>query len=86
MESLRSYLNSLTAAEKDEFRRACNTSIGYLRKAICEGDLLRESLCIAIERESGGRVRLEDLRPDVDWAYVRNSGGQSPSASLQASA
>lgn len=27
--------------------------------------------CIAIERESGGRVTVEDLRPDVDWAVIR---------------
>lgn len=27
--------------------------------------------CIEIERASGGAVRCEDLRPDVDWAYLR---------------
>lgn len=30
--------------------------------------------CPAIERESGGAVRCEDLRPDVDWAYLRGTG------------
>lgn len=29
--------------------------------------------CPAIERATGGAVRCEDLRPDVDWAYLRNS-------------
>ena len=28
---------------------------------------------ITIERESGGAVRCEDLRPDVDWAYLRGT-------------
>ena len=28
--------------------------------------------CIAIERETAGQVVVEDLRPDVDWAVVRN--------------
>ena len=27
--------------------------------------------CPAIERATGGEVRCEDLRPDVDWAYLR---------------
>lgn len=29
--------------------------------------------CIEIERASGGAVRCEELRPDVDWAYLRAS-------------
>ncbi|PUE21839.1 Cro/Cl family transcriptional regulator [Limnohabitans sp. MMS-10A-192] len=27
--------------------------------------------CPAIERITGGMVRCEQLRPDVDWAYLR---------------
>lgn len=27
--------------------------------------------CPAIERATGGQVRCEDLRPDVDWAVLR---------------
>lgn len=27
--------------------------------------------CPAIEKATGGIVRCEDLRPDVDWAYLR---------------
>lgn len=27
--------------------------------------------CPSIERATGGTVRCEDLRPDVDWAYLR---------------
>lgn len=30
--------------------------------------------CPAIERATDGRVRCEDLRPDVDWAYLRGAG------------
>jgi len=29
--------------------------------------------CPAIERATNGVVRCEDLRPDVDWAYLRNT-------------
>ena len=27
--------------------------------------------CPVIERATGGAVRCEELRPDVDWAYLR---------------
>lgn len=29
--------------------------------------------CPAIERATKGAVRCEDLRPDVDWAYLRGT-------------
>ena len=73
MEELRAFLNNLPAAKREAFASRCDTSIGYLRKAISTKQLLRESLVIDIERESGGKVRCETLRPDVDWAYMRGS-------------
>lgn len=27
--------------------------------------------CIEIDRATGGAVRCEEMRPDVDWAYLR---------------
>ena len=30
-------------------------------------------VCINIERETAGAVRCEDLRPDVDWAFLRGT-------------
>lgn len=30
--------------------------------------------CPAIEKATNGAVRCEDLRPDVDWAYLRSPG------------
>lgn len=29
--------------------------------------------CPTIERATGGEVTCEELRPDIDWAYLRNS-------------
>jgi len=34
--------------------------------------------CPAIEKATGGAVRCEDLRPDVDWAYLRASDCECP--------
>ncbi|MDR3353365.1 MAG: helix-turn-helix domain-containing protein [Zoogloeaceae bacterium] len=74
MEKLRAYINSLSPQQQQGFAERCGTSIGYLRKALSVKPNLSESLCINIERESAGAVTCEELRPDVDWAYLRGSG------------
>jgi len=71
MDALIDYLNSLPVPEQAAFAVRCNTTIGYLRKAASVGQKLRESVCINIDRESMGRVTVEQLRPDVDWGYLR---------------
>lgn len=71
MKILLNYLNSLTTAEQAEYAARCNTSVGYLRKAVSVGQRISEALCVALDRESGGAVPFEILRPDVDWDYVR---------------
>ncbi|RYD94407.1 MAG: Cro/Cl family transcriptional regulator [Sphingobacteriales bacterium] len=73
MNPLRAYLNSMPPDEQGAFARRCGTSIGYLRKAISKGQLLGEGLCINLERESSRAVRCEDLRVDVDWAFIRGT-------------
>ena len=73
MKSLHAYLNQLPKEERQGFIQRCGTSESYLRKAISVGARIGENLCINIDRESGGAVRCEDLRPDVDWAYLRGT-------------
>jgi DNA-binding transcriptional regulator YdaS (Cro superfamily) len=70
MEALRIWLNLLSLAEKTSFASRCGTSIGYLRKSLSVDQCFSVELVIAIERESRGAVRCEDLRPDVDWRYL----------------
>lgn len=36
--------------------------------------------CPAIERITSGAVRCEELRPDVDWAYLRNATPEAGAA------
>jgi DNA-binding transcriptional regulator YdaS (Cro superfamily) len=36
-----------------------------------EGRRVPAEHCPSIERLTGGRVRCEDLRPDIDWAVLR---------------
>lgn len=78
MKDLIDYLNSLTRDQQDSFAAKCKTSVGYLRKAASVGQNLGERLCVALERESGGAIRCESLRPDVDWAYLANRTPKEP--------
>ena len=40
--------------------------------------------CPAIERATGGQVRCEELRPDVDWAYLRATNCPAPETHQEA--
>jgi len=81
MNKLLAYINSLSVAEQMTFAANCETTVGYLRKAISKKQKLGESLCIKIERMSGGQVICEDIRDDVDWAFIR--GTRKPSNSIR---
>ena len=78
MKKLLCYLNGLPPPEQVEFARRSGTTIGYLRKAISKGQKIGEGLCINLERESARAVVCEDLRDDVDWAYMRGTPSSMP--------
>lgn len=78
MKTLLDYLNSLPKAARASLCKACGTTEGYLRKAVSKGQNLGGDLCIALERESSGTVRCEDLRPDMDWAFIRSTAPNIP--------
>lgn len=76
--SLLEYLNSLSVDDQVAFAVRCGTTIGYLRQVAYGKRRCGESFAINIDRESGRRVQMETLRPDVDWGHVRALGaGQS---------
>ena len=72
------YLFSLDMADRQLFADRCDTTVGHLRN-VAYGRTCGEKLAVDIERESNGAVRCEDLRPDVEWAYLR----ASPTATLE---
>lgn len=79
MERLRAYLKTLSPPEQAKYAERSGTTIGYLRKALSvasrdESFKLGESIAIGLDRESGGEVPCESLRPDVDWGYLRRGG------------
>ncbi len=70
---LRLFLAQMSLAERETFAKRCKTTPGHLRNVSYGCRTCAESLAIAIERESKRKVRCEELRPDVDWAYLRRS-------------
>lgn len=70
--TFKDYFMGMSVPERHQFAIRCDTSRQHLTN-VAFGRKPGESLCINIERESGGFVRCESLRPDVDWAYLRQS-------------
>lgn len=56
---------------------ALATHLGVTKAAVgqwkLEGRKVPAEHCPVIERLTDGQVRCEDLRPDIDWAYLRNA-------------
>lgn len=74
MEELRLLLKTLTPIQQKKFALDCGTTIGYLRKRLSDrSSNLGVKICIEIERNSNGRVKCEDLRPDVNWSVIRDT-------------
>lgn len=71
--SLKEYIKPLSRKDREKFAKRCETSIGMLSQVAYGHRRAGESLAINIERETNGVVRCEELRPDVDWNYLRNT-------------
>ncbi|ABI59728.1 hypothetical protein Neut_1483 [Nitrosomonas eutropha C91] len=71
------YIKKLSISDRNDFAVCCETSFAHLRNIAYGYRRAGELLCINIERESGGLVKCETLRPDVDWGYLRNSRPQT---------
>ena len=73
---LKTYITSMSIAEREAFATKCDTTYAFLRNVAYGQRRAGESLCINIERESAGSVTCEELRPDVDWAYLRGTSNK----------
>lgn len=73
MNIFHAYFKSLSKDQRDAFASQVGTSVAYLWQIAYKQRRCNESLAIEIEKASGQQVRVEDLRPDVDWAYIRDS-------------
>lgn len=71
--TLHEYLKGLGKEGLDDFARRCGTTIGQLRQVSYNNRRAGAALAVSIERESKGSVTCDQLRPDIDWHYLRHS-------------
>lgn len=70
---LKTYIHHLDADALEQFARSVDSSVGHLRNISSGQRQAGEALCIAIDKATRGGVACEELRPDVDWAYLRGT-------------
>ncbi|WP_296258485.1 MULTISPECIES: YdaS family helix-turn-helix protein [unclassified Pseudomonas] len=71
--TLHEYLKGLDKAALEAFAHRCETSVGQLKQVSYNNRRAGAALAVSIERESKGSVICEQLRPDIDWAFLRRS-------------
>lgn len=65
------FINDQAPDNQVDFARRCGTTIGYMRLIAYGKRRCGESLAINIDRETGGTISMQTLRPDVEWGHVR---------------
>lgn len=65
MDTLRSYLSTLTPSQQAAYAKRAGTSIGYLRKAMSKGQRFDGGLVRQLHLQSRKAVSLSELRPDI---------------------
>lgn len=76
MEQLKTFLETMSLAERAAFATRCGTTAGHLRNISYGYKPCGESLAVNIDRESAGQVPAEKLAPEVDWEYLRRKWGR----------
>ncbi|MNJ63070.1 hypothetical protein D3C77_589420 [compost metagenome] len=71
--NLHTYIKTLDKAALDCLADRCNTTAGQLKQVAYGNRRANAALAISLERETKGVVRCEALRPDIDWAYLRQT-------------
>ena len=73
---LKTYLSNLKRGGISKLANALGISSSYLSQLSSGLAPVSPERCIEIEKATGGAVRCEELRPDVDWAYLRKSSNE----------
>lgn len=71
--NLHLYIKGLDRASLDSLAERCQTTAGQLKQVAYGHRRANGGLAVCIERETKGAVTCEQLRPDIDWAYLRGS-------------
>ena len=66
------YIKPMTKEELEAFAAKCGSTVGQI-KQVAYGRRASAELAIRIDMASGGKVRCEDIRGDINWRYVRGA-------------
>jgi len=78
--NLHDYIKPLDKQALEIFATRCGTTVGQLRQVAYGYRRPGAALAIGIERESLRAVSCEEMRPDIDWAYLRGSPATASAA------
>lgn len=73
MNTFRTYFKALAKPDRETLAAQVGTSAAYLWQIAYGQRRCSESMAIEIEKATSRAVQVEDLRADVDWAYIRDS-------------
>lgn len=79
--TLHEYLKDLDKASIEALASRCKTSTGQLKQVAYGFRRASPVLAIDLDRETQGAVPCEALRPDIDWAYLRDRQRHEPTDS-----
>lgn len=71
--NLREYIKPLKKPDLEQFAARCGTSAGQIKQVAYGHRRASAGLAVSIDRETGGEVSCEEMRSDIDWAYLRGS-------------
>jgi DNA-binding transcriptional regulator YdaS (Cro superfamily) len=75
--NLREYIKPLKKPELEQFALRCGTSAGQIKQVAYGHRRASAGLAVKIDRETGGAVSCEEMRSDIDWAYLRGSNPEA---------
>ena len=67
------YIKRLNKSDLDALADRCVTSAGQIKQVAYGNRRASAGLAVSLERETGGEVSCESLRPDIDWSYLRGT-------------
>lgn len=71
--TLSEYLKTMDKEGLEAFAHCCGTSVGQLKQVAYGNRRASAGLAVCLDRETAGVIRCEALRPDIDWAYLRQA-------------
>ncbi len=78
IDSLKTFVSGLgDDLEREAFAAQCGTTFGHLRQIYYGNRTCDAGLAIEIEKNTNQAVKCDELRPDIDFDYIRNSSNKS---------